>query len=259
MNTKVEGILLSKHPYGERNLIVKLLLRSGKLITVMFYGGRGGGEKKKASVLELGTMLKVELSRSKTTSDFQSAKEWQPIWMANKVRDNHLAFYALCFIVQVAAKVAVEEDLHDESQSFDQHSHGIFRAVSNALVHLESSVAANEFIPRGEVALYLGKLLVELGVFPDLKSCIVCGHALSDFKLMSLSSQHGGFTCSNCAPVDLLPADLWQLMNEVALKKSPEIKPSDSLERIALERLWQYFCFQCHLDPKDFKTLSMIP
>src|SRR5690606_37672537 len=107
MNTKVEGIVLTKHPQGERNLVVKLLLRSGKVVSVMFYGGRGGGEKKKSSVLELGTMLKVELARSRSNSDMQSAKEWEAIWMADKVRTDHIAFYALCFIVQVAAKVAI--------------------------------------------------------------------------------------------------------------------------------------------------------
>ncbi len=76
MNTKIEGILLSKLAHGERNLLVKLLLRSGKIISVMFYGGRGGGEKKKSSVLEIGTMLKVELARSKSNSELYSAKEW---------------------------------------------------------------------------------------------------------------------------------------------------------------------------------------
>lgn len=259
MNTKVEGILLSKLPHGERNLVVKLLLRSGKVISAMFYGGRGGGEKKKSSVLELGSMLKVELARSKSNSDLQSAKEWQPIWMANKVRDNHVAFYALCFIVQVAAKIAVEEDLHDESHQFDNHSQGVFRAVSNALVHLEDSVAKDDFHARGEIALYLGKLLIELGVFPELKACMVCDINLESLQKMILSSEHGGFICQNCSHTDQTQAVLWDFMNEIAHKKSPDIRPNNNLLRNNLDRLWEYFCFQNQLDPKDFKTLSMIP
>ena len=259
MNTKVEGIVLTKHPQGERNLVVKLLLRSGKVVSVMFYGGRGGGEKKKSSVLELGTMLKVELARSRSNSDMQSAKEWEAIWMADKVRTDHIAFYALCFIVQVAAKVAIEEDLHDESQSYDDHSMGIFRAVSNALVHLEKMVSDKSFHPSGEVALYLGKMLIELGVFPDLKHCMVCGVDLSNFKQLLLSSEHGGFVCHNCSHGDAAQFNLWRLMNEVAVKKSPEITPEATFARVSLERLWDYFCFQSHLEPRDFKTLAMIP
>ena len=259
MNTKIEGILLSKLAHGERNLLVKLLLRSGKIISVMFYGGRGGGEKKKSSVLEIGTMLKVELARSKSNSELYSAKEWQPMWMANKVRDDHLAFYCLCFIVQLAAKIAVEEDLHDDSHSFDDHSQGIFRAVSNALVRLESSVAEKKFIGRFEVSLYLGKLLTELGVFPNLKNCMVCGINLELFESLSLSPEQGGFICSNCSYSEQNGAVIWHLLNQVATKKSPEIECDERLTRQNLERLWQYFCFQSHLNPMDFKTLSMIP
>lgn len=259
MKTKIEGIILTKHPQGDRNLILKLLLRSGKIVTVMFYGGRGGGEKKKASVLELGSMLKVELSRSRGGSDIYSAKEWEPLWMANKVRDNHVAFYVLCFIVQVAVKVAQEEDLHDESHSFDDHSQGVFRAVSNALVHLETMVQQNTFHASAEVAIYLGKLLIELGVFPDIKSCMVCGVILEQFTQLQLSSEHGGFVCHNCSHGDKAQFNLWRLMSEVAVKKSPEIVPDASFPRSGLDRLWEYFCFQSQLEPKDFKTLTMIP
>lgn len=259
MNTKIEGILLSKVAHGERNLLVKLLLRSGKTISVMFYGGRGGGEKKKSSILELGTMLKVELARSNSNSEVYSAKEWQSLWMANKVRDDHLAFYVLCFIVQLAAKIAVDENLHDDSHSFDDHSHGIFRAVSNALVHLESSVANKQFLARGEIAIYLGKLLIELGVFPNIKNCMVCGINLELFENLTLSADQGGFICSTCKPSEQKGPILWSLMNDVANKKTPDIACDPNFTRPNLERLWQYFCFQFHLNPMDFKTLSMIP
>ncbi len=259
MKTKIEGLILAKHPQGERNLVVKLLLRSGKGASVMFYGGRGGGEKKKASVLELGTMLKVELARSRGGSDLYAAKEWEPIWMAMALRDDHVAFYTLCFIVQVAGKIVVEEDLHDDSHSFDDHSQGIFRAVSNALVHLENAVKTKEFYPSGEVALYLGKLLVELGVFPDLHACMVCGVELNNFKTLRLSPEHGGFVCPTCSHAEPGISEIWRLMVEVANKKSPEIKPNSTITRSALDRLWQYFCYQSQLEPKDFKTFSMIP
>lgn len=259
MKTKVEGLILSKHVQGERNLVVKLLLRSGKIISTMFYGGRGGGEKKKASVLELGTMLKLELARSRSSSDMYSAKEWEPMWMAKAMRENHIAFYALCFIVQVAAKVAVEENLHDDSHGFDEHSQGIFRAVSNALVHLENSVEQGQMHASGELVLYLAKMLIELGVFPELRSCMICDAELKGLRALSLSADHGGFVCHTCTSGEVALVDIFNLLGEAATKKSPEITPSHSITKLGLERLWQYFCFQTNLDPKDFKTLSMIP
>lgn len=258
MKTKIEGIILSKNVQGERNLVIKLLLRSGKVVSVMFYGGRGGGEKKKSSVLELGSMLKVELARSRAGSDMYSAKEWEALWMADAIRQNHVAFYTLCFIVHVASKVAQEEDLHDESHSFDDHSQGIFRAISNALVHLESMVKLNNFHPTSELIIFLGKLLIELGVFPDLRSCMLCGVNLEAVTKMGLSSEHGGFVCHTCTHGDEAQYNLWLMLNDVATKKSPEIMPSENLTRTGLDRLWQYFCFQCQLEPKDFKTLAMI-
>jgi len=259
VKTKIEGIVLTKNLQGERNLVVKLLLRSGKVTNVIFYGGRGGGEKKKSSVLELGTMLKVELARSRVGSDLSSAKEWEAIWMADKLRLNHIAFYLLCSIVQVASKVAQEEDLHDESHGYDEHSAGVFRAISNSLVHLEHSVASNTFYPNSELCLFLGKLLIELGVFPDLRTCMICGVALEQFSKLSISSEHGGFVCSNCTHGDHAQHSLWLSLNDVAAKKSPEIVFSSDLPHLARERLWQYFCFQSNLDPKDFRTIAMIP
>ena len=52
MQTKIEGLILSKVPYDERHVIANLLLRSGRKVSVVFYGGRGGGKKQKSSILD---------------------------------------------------------------------------------------------------------------------------------------------------------------------------------------------------------------
>ena len=88
MQTKIEGILIRKIPYQDRHIIGTLLLRSGRKVSVLFYGGQGGGKKLKSSTLELGHMLRVELGRSKSTSDLYRAKEWSPIWIHEKIANN---------------------------------------------------------------------------------------------------------------------------------------------------------------------------
>ena len=41
MQRKVEGLVLSKMPYQDRHIIMKLLMRSGQVVHVLLYGGRG--------------------------------------------------------------------------------------------------------------------------------------------------------------------------------------------------------------------------
>ncbi len=47
MQKKIEGILIKKIPYKERDIIGTLLLRSGMQVSAIFYGGAGGGKNKK--------------------------------------------------------------------------------------------------------------------------------------------------------------------------------------------------------------------
>ena len=48
MQSKIEGIVTSKIPYDERHIIANVILRNGKKVSVVFYGGRGGGPKQKS-------------------------------------------------------------------------------------------------------------------------------------------------------------------------------------------------------------------
>ena len=79
---KVEGIVIQKTPFKERDIICHLLLRTGKTLAVYFYGGRGGGKKAKGSIIETGFMLSVELQRQRKTLDspMHIAKEYSLIW-----------------------------------------------------------------------------------------------------------------------------------------------------------------------------------
>ena len=65
METKLLGLLISKHSFSGRNFIGKVLLKEGQIITVSFYGGAAGGSKKKSSILEVGFVLAIELQKNK--------------------------------------------------------------------------------------------------------------------------------------------------------------------------------------------------
>ena len=72
----IEGILIRKTPFQERHVMGNVLLRNGKSLSVLFYGGQGGGKKSKPSTLELGHLFSITASPGKNYSDIIRAKEW---------------------------------------------------------------------------------------------------------------------------------------------------------------------------------------
>ena len=259
MQTKIEGLLLSKTEFQERHLICSILLRTGKTISVLFYGGQGGGKKKKPSHLELGTMLKVELSVSKSNADVYRAKEWKLIWRPENIRNNYRAFTLLCFIVEITAKIAGEENLHEPSYT-DEHA-GIFSVVSNAAFYLEKSVEANEFELYKELTIFLGKILGEQGVFPRLENCSLCEEALNPRLVSALSLEHGGFICSVCSPTSgdsVVSNELWQVLSSIGSLKYQDLESLKVQNKGISRQLLDYLLYQFQIEARTFKSLSMV-
>ena len=201
VSRKIEGLILSKFPYGERNLICHLLLRSGKKVAVVFRGGRGGGKKVKASVLEVGYLLRVELlRRNSLESALAVAKEWRPLWTHGHIRFNYRAFSLACFFLATASKVALEEDLASQDRIRESHCRGTFAVLANGLFYLEKSLATNQFTPSWSVSLFLAKLLLDQGVFPQLGGCIFCHRPFGPREQMHYILEQGGMACENCFP-----------------------------------------------------------
>ena len=228
LETKIEGIILSKLPYKERHLICNLLLRSGKKISVIFYGGRGGGKKHKSTVLELGRMLRVELKQSSKQRDLYSAKEWTLLWSHERIRSNHNAFYLMCFYLELLSKISQVEIMDGHSKSFESCQEGNFRVLSNALVFLEDSLKDNLFQKEAALSIFMGKLLLEHGIFPHLSTCCLSDEALTDHSDVALLPEEGGFAFSSLAQGDIaryyrsdnLGQELWKLLSFVKTKKT---------------------------------------
>ncbi len=263
MKARIEGLLIHKIPYQDRHLIGHLLLRSGRLASVLFYGGQGGGKKKKSSLLELGYMFNIELAQSRSTVELYKAKEWQPIWIHKSIRHNHQAFYLMCSYLEVTRRISPLENLHDDNLQANCFSKGLFSVLSNAIFHLENR---SQFDSRSELLIFFGKLLVEQGLFPERENCGLCGEALSSFFELYLSSQHGAFICPNCylneegsVSVDGEQGrELWELLGVIANHKYQDLDAL-KLERFgAVNALFHYLCFQLHFHYSDFKSVPMV-
>jgi len=262
MQTKIEGLVLSKTPYDERHIIAHLLLRSGRKVSVVFYGGRGGGKKQKSSVIELGFMLAVELSPSKTHAEIYHAKEWNLIWHHNLIRENHQAFYLMCFYLEVISKLSPVENLHDVHEE-NTEMVGLFSSLSNALVHLEKSLQEKTFSLHAHAVIFLTKTLLQSGVFPEREHCTLCGTDLHTFNDMYLLAEEGGFACPPCMNQRKSYSvqsgrELWELLGHIAHTKYTELSEIKLEYKSLPKMLFHYFCFQFHFEEKDFKTQAMV-
>ncbi|MFZ4713904.1 MAG: DNA repair protein RecO [Bacteriovoracaceae bacterium] len=267
MQTKIEGILINKIVYRERDLIGHLLLRNGEKLSVMFFGGRGGGSKNKPSLLELGYLMKVELKKNQKKEEaMYVAVEWQSVWSHQQVRYEFKAFSLMTFFLELINRVAITTNL-DESELNDQE--GLFKVLSNSLFYLEKSLSEFNFQPLSHLALFLCKMTFELGVAPDPFLCTFCGNDLTPQNLLSFEMQEGGFCCTNCMQKDNLKSNLvdiaqgkdlafWMSLRTIWNLKYQDFAELRLDDRTVTDKLYHYLCFQFQIDPKSLKTYSML-
>lgn len=266
MQTKVEGLLISKKPYAERDLIGTLLLRNGKKINCIFHGGRGGGSKKKSSILELGFMLKIELQHSsrkekRDGEELHNAKEWGLLWHHDRIRLDHKAFYHLCFFLEVMRKMSIYDELHDEHRESDESSLGLFKVLSNALFYMEDQLKKeNRFDGPLHLALFLTKLLIELGVYPDREVCHLCYRPLGSVNSMRLAFEQGGYICDICLGEEGPPSGkaVWDLTGQMAALRYGDYAKIEGANSTWARLLFDYLCFQFQISDKDFLSSSMV-
>lgn len=97
------------------------------------------------------------------------------------LRNDFDAYSAACFIADAVDKVAQEDDV----------SPGLFALTVNALYALDTGVA-----PGTVISYFVQRLLYIEGVYPNLKSCVLCGRRED---LSRFSAEHGGAVCAVCA------------------------------------------------------------
>lgn len=195
---KAEGIIIQKTPYKEKDLICHMLLRSGKTLPVYFYGGRGGGKQSKGSILELGFMINIHLrEQRKSIGDaIHIAKEYQLGWNSKNIRNDYQAMCLMSFYLELIAKIATAEDI--QTMHGEEHS-GLFKVLSNALFYLDDSMEKKSFQIETQLFLFLTKLIVDLGITPDVHHCLFCDKELKLNELCLFSHVDGGFSCSDCS------------------------------------------------------------
>jgi recombinational DNA repair protein (RecF pathway) len=259
MQTKLDGLILSKTPYQERHLVGKLLLRSGKRVSVMFYGGQGGGKKMKVSGLELGHLIKLELAQGKRNQEMYSCKEWSVGWAHENIRTQHIAFWTMCFFLELVQLLSPEDGLHDSHRESDVSGRGLYAVLSNALAHMDKSLSDNEFDHLTEIMIFLGKILIEQGIFPERTHCALSGEEIRSGEALVLFSERGAFAKSHYAGSDQMSgSELWNLLGVIANQKYHQIKVLNVSGAGVIHAVLDYLCYQLQFQKKQFKTLPLL-
>ena len=261
---KIEGLILSKIPFQERHMVCSLLGRNGRKISVLFYGGQGGGPKKKSSNLDLGTMVWVELSPSRSTERLHRAREWDTLWRHEKIREHYPTFSHLCFYLEVMAKLSPEDDLFGEEAQVEGHR-GLFRVASNGVYLLEKNMNQRTRNLFFESSLFLGKLLIAEGLFPEVGRCILTGEKLDDSQGFFLLNDLGGMALGHAlgaghdSPYPLaVHQSLGPFLQEVARRPYHHVGPRASVNRASFELLLDYCLYQFHLARGDLRTYGAL-
>ena len=254
---KTEGIILSKSLYQERHLIARTLLRSGKKVSLIFYGGRGGGKNNKGTLVELGHCLKIEVKRARQkNAEIFSVGEWEKKWIPKATRNHSQAFFCLCFFLEVVDKISLPGNFDESEHNLNEL--GNFVVLSNALFRLEKKCLEKSIESPQEVFLFLTKILFHQGVFPTLSHCHFCEKGFKNDEPKWQSVEHGGFICKTCQTDDVdNHNDLWTLLRNLEGVNYQKASLA-SANKKSLQLLWDYFLHHLQIEKNLIKSASLV-
>lgn len=253
-----EGIVVNKVPYKERDLIVKLLLRSGNVASFYVYGGQGGGKKSKPMLYELGCMMRVQPKEQRSKldgSELLVASEAVRTWEPQHVRHNVQAFYMMCLYFEIIQKFALPYEAGQSEYASDHE--GVFSVVSNAIFHVDDALGKQKFEAAQHLNLFLIKLLHHLGIMPDTDNCSYCSCSLIEAKGVTFLADRGQFACLSCVTADDERGLLFRIKKGFQTKYTDYSELTGTQMREA-DKLIQFFCHHFHLRPVELKTYSLL-
>ena len=256
----LEGILVHKQAYKERDVIASFLLRSGEIISGYMYGGQGGGKSVKSDILQLGYALRFKAhdfkNQSQTESRTYKLSEWSIIWQHEKIRNGYQAFIAMTYFCELHKKLA--PPVHNLSEIGQAGDPKHFSCLSNSIYAIDQAPDLLSNIIR----LMLRRLIYSMGILPDAAHCCFCGIDLSQTKSF-LFYEEGQASCPNCLadagnhPGAWIDKGFYQSFENTLKMKFMDALRSNSVQatdELILEKyLWQHF----HIKKEHFKSLNL--
>lgn len=245
---QVEGLLLAKMPYQDRHVLGRVLLRSGKKISIIFYGGQGA-----SGDLELGYLLQMQLQRPgrRPEGEIWGCRQWQLGWYHRQLRQNYRSFALACFYLEVINYCAVTSNLLAE----DDRQVDLFKVASNAIYYLDCSGEINH---RWHQCVFLAKLLQAQGIFPQLDYCLLDESSLSSGfsgqQCRQLRIDQGGFV----AATEGDDSQLWHFFQLVQKTAYRELLTSVRPFGVDHQKIWAYLCYHLPLEQHQIKSYKSL-
>jgi DNA repair protein RecO len=254
-----EGIVISKLPYKERDLIVKLLLRNGLVGSFYVYGGLGGGKHHKPTAFEVANMMRVQIKDRKSlkhdVSELMIVAEHKRIWEPEHIRHDVQAFYLTCLYFEIIQKFALA---YHPSQSGETTDHeGIFSVLSNALFYLNDAVSSKNFQSSQHLSLFMVKLLWQLGILPDTEHCAYCETNLFEADGAAFLIEQGQFACLQCVTGENEKGLLFRIRKGTQTKFQ-DYQSLQGTNFLETNKLIQYFCHHYNVRTVELKSYSLL-
>lgn len=260
----LEGIAIQIIPQKERDLIARLLLREGTVVSAYVFGGMGGGKNAKPRIFEPGSLLRVEVREARSgrvSSDgLVTASASSVLWQPAHMRHHPVAFALACLYLELTLKSALP---HEGSNAGAAREHaGLFTVLSNGLFYLDEAASIQQLHWPTQLTLFLAKFLLHLGLLPDETSCVYCGCALAQEGHAPLVIEQGGFSCSACFRESGAPATE-ALPMRAGLSQALRLKFSDwrmlqQLPRESAHELLRFWSYHFHVPLADVSSYRLL-
>ena len=131
---------------------------------------------------------------------------------------------------------------------------GLFRVLSNSLFFIEESLENKKFCSDKFRALFVGKLIFELGIVPGIERCLYTEEILGDEKVYFNFSE-GGFSKINDAnALSEEGREALHFFRAIGHTKFSDYEKLLSPSAKLGGQLFNYLCSQFNLEPKNVKS-----
>ncbi len=239
--SSIEGILLRKTPFRDKDLICSFLTRRGRKVSILFYGVQNRIGKNVCVPLEIGNMFRVMIKTSGRPSDLKSAKEWDYLWRHESISKNYKTYCNLCLMLEICSQVALEESFDDDSSE----NEGLFLTLSNGIYLLDKFEKEQRLNIHAHMFMYFARLMQFHGIFPVTANCIYCDKVLISSDVHSFIDVEGGFSCKDCnGDVRDFPSDqgikFWREIDRTKKIKFEESYMLDVCDQSILDMAMNY-------------------
>ena len=212
MRRKVEGIVISAVDYKENSKIINILTKEEGIIGVIARGVKSikSPLRTTTTVLSYG-----EFYLTNRSSGLSTLTEVDITDYFKEIRKDLLKMNYSLFLLELCSSVSK----HDNDNN-------IYTMLISGLKKINEGYDASIITNIIEM-----KLLDNLGIRPNLDSCVVCG---SKFDIVTISSYKGGYLCSKCIgdehKYDLKTLKILRMFSYVDIDGISKIEISDKIK-----------------------------